>query len=164
MRKTLISVRVYIIADKFGITQNSVHTIISSYIEYCKALLIKGERVELLGLVTLVPDVILSKYKTTLAFICTEIANDLGMPYYTVFSVIREYLDSLIEEVKAGTSIEVRGLVAVYPLEQNGVVTKVHSLVSESIKSLIRSSNTPVTSVRAHTNKLLKYDINKAIS
>ena len=73
--RTRIGCQVWHIAKQYNITMTSVHDIINSYIAYCKGLVAKGERVELFGLVSIVPNVITSDYTTTLAFECEKVAD-----------------------------------------------------------------------------------------
>lgn len=160
MEKLILGCRVYRIADKYNITQVAVHSIIGRYIEYCRGLLVKGVVVNVFGLVDIVPDKILLSYNTTLAYECRGIADSLGLPSHTVYIIIKEYLDSLREDVLNGKPAELRGLVTIHPLYENGRLIRIHSAISLSIKKLLRNSNTSVESVRVHTCKALKHDIN----
>lgn len=157
--RTRIGIQVWNVADKYNIPRAVVHAIISSYLEYCKDLLIRGERVDFFGLVSLVPDVISSRYSATLAYNSSIVADKLGMPSHTVFRVMEAYIDDAIESLKHGTTVEIRSLVVCKPIYENGVVTKVHSNVSQTLKNIFQTNNTPVSSVRVHTYKCLREDI-----
>lgn len=155
--KTTLCRRVWLLADKYNIPQVSVHSIINTYIDYCKEQLYYGKEVVILGLVTLVPDKIYDKYKTTLAYDCKEIAHRVGLPSHTVYIIIREYIASLEEEILNGKSVEMRNLVTIHPIKTNGVFCKIHSAISTTIKNDISKYNLPINSVRVHTHKNLKY-------
>lgn len=159
MDKMILGCRVYAIAEKYNITQVTVHSIINNYFSYCKDLLLSGAVVNIVGLVSIVPDVILVEYNTTLAYECKGIANKLGLPQHTVYVIIKEYLDSVREDILNGKSAELRGIVTLHPLYENGKLVKVHSAISLSIKKLIATSNTRIKSARVHTSKMLKSDI-----
>lgn len=154
--RTRIAIQVYIVAEKYNVPQTTVHSIISSYLGYCKELLVRGERVDFFGLVSIVPDVLLNKYASTLAYNCAEIGRRVGVPTHTVFRIMEAYIDDAIESIKRGTTVEIRGLVVCKPIYENGVVSKIHSSVSQSLKNIFTGQKTPVTSVRVHTYKCLR--------
>lgn len=159
MHKRSLGTRVWIIADKYNIEQTQVHRIITSYISYCRDSLLNGSEVTFLHLVTMTPDIIKLDYRETLAFQCKKVSELCSISYHTVFSIIKEYLLFLQEDLMDGNSVDLRGIVTLHPLCQNGIVVKVHSSVSVSIKRDLGVLNGDVTSVRAHTHKLLKHTI-----
>lgn len=159
MHKRSFGTRVYIIADKYGIEQVQVHEIISSYIAMCRELLFKGYTVSFFNLVSLVPDYQVSDYSMTLAYQCKLLSQRLNRGYHTVFAIIKEYLDFLREDLLDGNDVTIRGLVTLHPIISNDKVVKVHSAISVSIKRDLFTENGQVTSVRAHTYKLLRYSI-----
>jgi hypothetical protein len=162
--KRPIFCRVYIIAEKYNVTQVMVHNIINSYIDYCKKQLYVGKEVQIFGLVTLVPDVVKDNYKTTLAYDCYQLAEQLGLPSHTVYVIIKEYINSLEEEILQGRNVEMRGLVALHPMTKDGVLSCIHSAISTTIKNELKTLNTPVSSVRVHTHKLLKYKLKESVA
>ena len=83
-------------------------------------------------------------------------AQRVGVPSHTVFRVMEAYIDDAIESIKNGTTVEIRGLVVCKPIYRNGVVSMVHSNVSQSLKNILVGVDTPVTSVRVHTYKCLR--------
>lgn len=159
MHKRSFGTRVWIIADKYNIEQTQVHKIISSYISFCRELLLSGNEVTFFNLVTMTPDYIISDYKTTLAYQCKKVSQSYNISFHTVHSIIKEYLSFLQEDLLDGNSIDLRGIVSLHPLCQDGKVVKVHSSISTSIKRDLASRNGDVSSVRAHTHKLLKHSI-----
>lgn len=154
--RTRIGIQVWIIADKYNISQTTVHTIINSYLTYCKELLVNGERVDFYGLVSIVPDTLSTNYSTTLAYNCSIIADRLGLPSYTVYRIMQAYIEDAIENIQNGVTVEMRGLVVCRPIYENRRVTKVHSNISQSLKNILASENTNVKSLRVHTYKVLR--------
>lgn len=154
--RTRIGIQVWIIADKYNISQTTVHTIINSYLAYCKELLVNGERVDFYGLVSIVPDNLSTNYSTTLAYNCSIIADRLGLPSYTVYRIMQAYIEDAIENIQNGVTVEMRGLVVCRPIYENRKVTKVHSNISQSLKNILVSENTNVKSLRVHTYKVLR--------
>lgn len=154
--RTRIGIQVWIIADKYNISQITVHTIINSYLSYCKELLVNGERVDFYGLVSIVPDTLSTNYSTTLAYNCSIIADRLGLPSYTVYRIMQAYIEDAIENIQNGVTVEMRGLVVCRPIYENRRVTKVHSNISQSLKNILASENTNVKSLRVHTYKVLR--------
>lgn len=152
--RTRIGIQVWIVADKYSIPKTTVHDIISSYLGYCKELLVKGERVDFFGLVSIVPDVLTNRYASTLAYNAGVVGKRIGVPSHTVFRVIEAYIEDAIDYIKQGTTVEIRGLVVCKPIYENGVVSKVHSNVSQSLKNIL--GNGLVSSVRVHTYKCLR--------
>lgn len=160
--KTLISCRVYNLSVKFNLTQTLIHTIINTYIAYCRYRVIHGERVDFVNLVSLVPDVVCDGYRTTLAYECERVALLLKLPRNTVYAIIRAYLDDLVCEVLDGKSIEMRGLVTIKPLfSVERALIGVHSAISASIRQSLKEADTEVCSVRVHTSKVLRGTILK---
>lgn len=159
--RTRIGIQVWNIANQYNITQTTVHEIIDSYLSYCKEQLLSGFRVDFFGLVSIVPDVELSRYDYTLAYECEKVANMLKLPQYTVFVVIDAYITDAINSVKSGMVAELRGLVSVKPLIVGDEIAKVHSSISQSLKLLLPYKDSPVTSFRVHTYKCLRDSLAK---
>lgn len=160
--RTRIGIQVWVIADKYNIPQATVHTIINSYLSYCKELLIKGERVDFYGLVSIVPDKLSTNYSTTLAYNCSIIADRLGLPNYTVYRIMQAYIEDAVENIQNGVTVEMRGLVVCRPIFENRKVTKVHSNISQSLKTILDSVDTDVKSFRVHTYKVLRDTLSNA--
>lgn len=152
--RTRIGIQVWLVADKYNIPQTTVHSIINSYLGYCKDLLIAGERVDFFGLVSIVPDVQTSRYAPTLAYNSKVVGDRIGVPSYTVLRVMEAYIADAIEYIKQGTTVEIRGLVVCKPIYEDGVVSKVHSNISQSLKNILDGSK--VSSLRVHTYKCLR--------
>lgn len=161
--RTRIGIQVWIVADKYNIPQTTVHGIISSYLGYCKDLLIRGERVDFFGLVSIVPNVLTSRYASTLAYNAKVVGDKIGVPSHTVFRVMEAYIEDALENIHNGTTVEIRGLVVCKPIYENGAVSKIHSNVSQSLKTILVGRNTPVTSVRVHTYKCLRDSVSSRI-
>lgn len=162
MYKMSLGARVWKIADDYNIEQVQVHKIISSYIAYCRELLLSGNEVTFFGLVTLIPNIMVSDYKTTLAYQCKEVSKVLNMGYYTVYRIVSAYLEFLHDDLLSGNPIDIRGIVSLHPICNEGKVVKVHSSISISIKRDIEIQNRDILSVRAHTHKLLKHIIKQS--
>lgn len=154
--RTRIGIQVWVIADKYNIPQTTVHTIINSYLSYCKDLLVQGERVDFFGLVSVVPNVINNNFSTTLAYNCEKIADMLALPQHTVYRIMEAYIEDAIESIQKGATIEIRGIVVCKPIYENGKVSRIHSNISQSLKNILVSNDTNVTSLRVHTYKSLK--------
>lgn len=154
--RTRIGIQVWVIADKYNIPQTTVHTIINSYLSYCKDLLVQGERVDFFGLVSIVPNVINNNFSTTLAYNCEKIADMLALPQHTVYRIMEAYIEDAIESIQKGVTIEIRGIVVCKPIYENGKVSRIHSNISQSLKNILVSNDTNVTSLRVHTYKSLK--------
>ena len=164
MEKTSIAIKVYIIAEQYDIPRTVVKSIISSYIDYCKDLILHGERVDFIGLVSVVPDVQFETYNSTLAYECMKLSDRLGIPYNTVFIIIREYINGLIDELLEVKTVEIRGIVTMKPYYENGIIGGIHASISTSIKKALAKIDSPVSSVRVHTHKLLKYNLQQVNS
>lgn len=159
--RTRIFSQVWNLAHKFDIPQTTVHSIIDSYLGYCKEALIRGERIDFFGLASVIPNTQTSQYAPTLGFICKQIANKLSLPYHTVHSVMKEYLEDAIGGLKDGVVVEIRGIVTVHPLFRDGKLIKVHSNISQTLKNSLVGRETNVTSFRACTYKSLRRKVAK---
>ena len=154
--RTRISCQVWGIAEQYNISISVAKEIINSYLNHCKVSLVNGECVDFFGIVRIVPDRIQTDYSSTLGYECLKVANSLSMPYYTVYAVIKAYLNDLLDNILNGRVAEVRGLVTVKPLLVDGKLTTVHSHISQSLKEVLQRSTSPVSSVRVHTYKSLR--------
>lgn len=154
-QKTQLGVRVYAIAKQYSIECTMVHRIITEYIEYCKLELLSGKVVDFVGLVSVVPDVVTSDYRSTMAYECSFVADRLSLPQHTVYIVIRAYLDDLLDDIFMCKTASIRGIVNIHPIQKDGKLTNIHSAISSSFKNNILKDSA-ITSVRVHTSKLLK--------
>lgn len=156
-----LGLRVYNIATQFNIEQTKVHSIINSYIEYCKESLASGRRVVLLGLVTIEPNEIFTKHQTTLAYECDILAKSIGLPSYTVYAIVKAYIDACIEDIMQGKDVVIRGLVALKTFKEPDGGMVVHSVISNCVRDYLIESKSRVASVRCHTHKVLKNNLSK---
>lgn len=157
--RTYIGCQVYKLAEVYNISQVSVRTIVDSYILYCRNRLASGGRVDFFGLAYITPEFEYVKSNITLAYECKLVADQIGFPQYTVYIVIKAYIDDLINSVLTGKTAEIRGILSVHPLMQNGCFCKIHSSVSQALKSYLYESNAVCGSIRVHTYKILKNKI-----
>lgn len=155
--RTSISTQVYTLAEKHGVTKIMVQNILHCYLEYCKDLILQGWRVDFPGVVSLVPDVIVSDFCTTLAFECEKVADALVLPPHSVYSIIKAYIDDIKDSVLGGTIYEIRGIVVIRPiLNLDNEIITVHSNISQSLRHRLEDMDTPVTSIRVHTSRAFR--------
>lgn len=164
INKRSFGARVYEIAEDNGLEQTAVNRIINSYISLCRQDLLSGIEVRFFGLVTLVPDKKSSDYIATLAWYAKQVSEQVGYPYFTVLNVIKQYLSTSKRDLLEGKSVDIRSIVSLHPLYKNNELVKVYASISTSIKEDLLEINGDVTSARAHTCKLLKYDIARQLS
>jgi len=157
--KRSFGARLYEVAENYNLNQSDVNRIVNEYITECRQDLFDGKEVRILGLVILVPNPMYSECGATLALYAKKIATKTGCPFHTVRGVVGEYIDILRNELYEGRNIDIRGLVSMHPLMRNGEIVKVHSILSTSIKGDLPYKSQYVTSVRAHTCKLLKHNM-----
>lgn len=155
--RTSISTQVYTLAEKHGVTKIMVQNILHCYLEYCKDLILQGWRVDFPGVVSLVPDVIVSDFCTTLAFECEKVADALVLPPHSVYSIIKAYINDIKDSVLGGTIYEIRGIVVIRPiLNLDNEIITVHSNISQSLRHRLEDMDTPVTSIRVHTSRAFR--------
>lgn len=154
--RTYIGCQVYKIAEAYNISQVSVRTIVDNYIVYSRGRLASGGRVNFFGLAYITPEFEYLRLNITLAYECKLVADKIGFPQYTVYVIVKAYIDDLIESVLTGRTAEIRGIMSVHPLMQDGYFCKIHSSVSQALKSYIRDSNAVCGNIRVHTYKSLK--------
>lgn len=159
VRKTSLGRRVYCIAGDNNVEQTSVSRIINSYISICREDLLNGHVINFFGLVSVIPNYVTSEYTATMAWYAKKVSEKLSMPYHTCFEVIKNYIKSLTDDLMSGKPIDIRGIVSLHPVTENGVLCKIHASISTSIKEDLLVKNGVVTSARAHTCKLLKHNV-----
>jgi len=158
--RTKIGIQVYNIAESYGVTHVMVSDILQCYLGYCRELLLAGYRVDFYGLVSLIPTPLVSDRETTMAYECSKVAEVLGLPSATVIAIISAYIEDCIFSVKSGVIAEIRGLVTMRPLLENGVVTRVRASISTYFKGQIESKDDlDLVRVRAHTYKSLRSEL-----
>lgn len=159
--KVTVQERVEAISKDFHIEKNKTNEIIAVYLDYCKKLLYSGYNVEFLNLVRLEPDIVVGDVNYTLGYQCKQVSKLCGVGYYTVFAIVKSYLEHIKEEVLEGKIAEIRGIVTIKPVVTGGVVTGIHSFSSlshaKNLEQFRKEYITDVTSVRVHTLKNLKY-------
>lgn len=159
MSTVYLNNRVLDIAKSNNIDVNMTHEIVIKYLSYCKDELFSGKVVVIPDLFRVEPDVVTSDLKSTLAYDCNLIADELGLPRHTVYTVIRGYIDDLIESIMAGDTASVRGIANIHPyMGYNGKVAGVTTAISATLKDNI-PSDAPINSVRVYTSKFLKHRI-----
>lgn len=158
-KKTSLGKRVYDIAGNNSIEQTMVNRIIGSYISTCREDLLNGHVINFFGLVSIVPDYVCSEFIGTTAWYAKKVSESTGIPYYTCRLVIKSYLDMLSNDLYENKPVDIRSIVSLHPITQDGVLCKIHAAISTSIKEDLVERNGVVTSARAHTCKLLKYKI-----
>lgn len=158
MKRTYLGCQVYNIAQQHDVPNTLVHRIITTYIEYLKECLFRGERIDIYGLVSIVPDVITAEYNKTLAYDCYIIADMLGLPRYTVYAIIKAYIEDAKASIMEGTIVELRSLVTIKPyLDSKGEkLVSVNSSVSQSLKNRLGTDGCVINSFRVHTYKVLR--------
>lgn len=151
--------RVYTIANSLNIEITLADKIIKAYLSYCKEELSSGHRVNLCGIAIIVPDYEVFDYKTTLAYRCSKIADMYCLPNYTVFQVVQGYLETVKEDIYNGKSANVYGLCTIQPLYEGGMVTRIHSSISQSLQDYLSLYG---NHARVYTNKIFKRKIKGA--
>lgn len=154
--RTYIGIQVYTLAETYNISQVSVRTIIDNYINYCRGRISKGGRIDFLGLAFVVPEFQHIQSNMTLAYECKIISESIGFPQHTVYVIVKAYIDDLIESILSGKTAEIRGILSVHPLMENGCFCKIHSSISQAFKTYLSNNNCICGNIRVHTYKSLK--------
>ena len=130
--RTALVTRVYTIANSLNIEIALVDRIVKAYLTYCKEELSRGHRVNLCGIAIIVPIMKYSDYKTTLAYRCKQIADMYSLPQYTVFQVVQGYLDTIKDDIYAGSLQMCMGFVQSNPYEKGvllrGFIPRYHKV------------------------------------
>ena len=153
--KIVLSQKVQNIAESLDLSKDMVRNILLNYIAYCRTMLIHGKRIEFLDMLYMCPDILFDDYRTTLAYECKHVADELHLPQHTVYVVVKAYLEDLEADLIAGRPIELRGLVAIKPVKKDNSYT-IHSVTSPMVKKEIQDRQTVVQNVRCFTQKALK--------
>ncbi len=157
LNKTVFGNRVYDIAYNLNIPRTEVNTIINTYISICREDLLNGHIINFVGLVSVVPDRIVTNYIGTTAWYAKCVSNMLDLPYNTVYTVISGYIQDLEDDLLSGKAVDIRRIVTLHPLcNEDNILSSVHAAISVSIKKELQVRSTGVSSVRAHTCKLRK--------
>lgn len=157
-KKSLYS-RVYKVAERLNMKQTKVAEVVNSYFTECRNDLFEGRVVRILGFATLVPDVVLDEFVCTTAMYCKRVSNTVGITYFTVREVMREYFDSCKEELFECRTVDFRRLVHIYPVSDGEKICNVHAAISVTVKADMKNISSGVTSARAHICKVLKSEL-----
>ena len=153
MEKTTLFSSVYNIAKDLHIEQTVVQRILNAYFDYCKQELCMGYRVSFSDIAIIVPKYEIVTYKATLGYICYSIAKNNGFSFNTVFTVVDTFLARLRDDIIEGKPATIRGIVTLKPYKEDGVITRVHSAISQSLQNIVKAND---NSVRAHTHQSIK--------
>lgn len=151
--RTALITRVYNVAEQLNIEKTLTDFIIKSYLDFCKKELICGHRVNFCGIALIVPDNEVFDYKTTFSYKCNQIAKINSLPHYTVQQVVMGYLNTIRDDIFNGKSANIYGMLTLTPLYQGGVVTRVHSSISQSLQEYLRGYG---SHARACTDRVFK--------
>lgn len=157
--RTALITRVYIIATNLNIEKTLVDTVIKAYLVFCKNELRCGHRVNFFDIATVVPDIEYVDYNTTFAYKCSCIAKEYSIPSITVITIIRGYLETVRDDIYNGKPANIFGIMTLTPLFEDGVITRIHSSISQSLQSdLLVFGN----HARVFTNKRFKRRVKEA--
>lgn len=151
--------RAYRVAERLNMTQTKVAEVVNTYFSECRNDLFEGKIVRIIGFATLVPDVVLDEFVCTTAMYCKRVSDIIGVTYFTVREVMREYFEGCKEELFECRTVDFRRLVRIYPIHDDEKICNVHASISVTIKADIEKFSSGVTSVRAHICKVLKSEL-----
>lgn len=157
--RTALLTRVYGVANELNIERTLVDRVVKAYLNFCKNELRCGHRVNFLDIAQVVPDIEYVDYNTTFAYKCAMVAETYSVPYYTVVSIVRGYLDTVRDDIFNGRPANIYGIMTLTPLKENGVVTRVHSSISQSLQQDLMSFG---NHARVYTNKRFKRRVKEA--
>lgn len=160
--KELYGVRVYNVAQSFGITMTSVREIIDSFVSECRLTLKSGSVLRLGDLATIRPNIIKTEYVPTLGYLSKLVADKKGLPYYTVYSVVNEYLNTVKDDILAGKNADIRKLVSFHSISLGFEQFKVNCVLSASVRNDLRSCDVPM-SARVSFSKILRSMIKEGV-
>lgn len=159
MSKRPLACLVYEVAEKKGIQQTTVKLIIETFLADCVDDIKRGLEVKILGLVTIKPLPRFSNEVKTFALRCKGVATILNLPYFTVYYVLREYVDILVDELYRGNLATMRGLVKIYPSVVDRKLTNVYCLINPKLKEALYNGDTGVKSARSHICRYLRREV-----
>lgn len=152
--KTPFRLQLRRISSQLGIDMTVVSKIIYSYIHAMRQDLLNGRIISFLGLVKLIPDVQTSESVGTSAYYSVGVSSELNLPYYTVRSVIKLYLEGLRSDLQEGKAVSIIGVATIYPSS-----TGVRSACSVSIRRDLGLGDYVVNRVRVFTCGILKREV-----
>lgn len=150
---------VLFIADETNLEQTAVRQIITTFLDLCREDLLNGRVVRFVGLVTLVPNPVLTNHVKTSAMYCKQTAEVTRYSYYVVQGVVQKYLEKLKVRLQDGWSVSLRKLCTIDPLWFTTGERTIHSTTSDTIGEELLRRGGVVQSVRAHTCRYLKRSI-----
>lgn len=157
--RTALLTRVHDVANELNIEKTLVDRVVKAYLNFCKNELRCGHRVNFFDIAQVVPDVEYVDYNTTFAYKCSVVAEAYAVPYNTVVTIVRGYLDTVRDDIFSGRPANIYGIMTLTPLRENGVVTRVHSSISQSLQQdLLNFGN----HARVYTNKRFKRRVKEA--
>ena len=142
-RKELFGARVYAIADKYGITQTTVREVINTFVDEARQVLLNGGVLRLGELAVIKPLTISSAYVPTLGYLSKKVSDKNGLPYFTVYSIIDAYLDTIKSEILCGRSADIRKLISFHVIFTGDGKFKVNCALSASLRKDLRNCSVP---------------------
>lgn len=144
-RKELFGARVYAIADKYGVTQITVREIINTFVDEARQVLVDGYVLRLGDLAVIRPTVTCSGnlYAPTMGYLSKRVSDKNGLPYFTVYSIIDEYLNTVKSEILCGRSADIRKLISFHVIFTGDGKFKVNCALSASMREDLRNCSVP---------------------
>lgn len=153
VEKKVMITRYYDVSQALNISYTITKQIVDSYIKYCKNELLRHKRVDILGVVSIIPSNEVFDYKTTISYIYNVVAKENGFTYSTVNTVMTEFFSTAKKDILSGKITTIRGLVTLHPLLVDGELSVVHASISRTLQDFLKEKG---SSARVHTNKVLK--------
>lgn len=161
--KELFGIKVWNVASEYNLTQTAVHSIINEFVETCRRLVVSGFVVRLQGLATIIPNEQLQQYIPTLGFISKIVSDTCGITYYTVYTVINAYLESVESDILIGKNVDIRKLISFHSIFVDSNKFKVNCFMSASLRNELRVRGVE-TGARASLNKMLRNKIKEGVA
>lgn len=138
-KKELFGVRVYAIAEGYGITKTSVREIVNAFTDEARQVLLDGSILRIGELAVIRPKNITNTYIPTMGYLSKKVSDKTGLPYHTVYSVIDAYLDTVKNEILSGRSADIRKLISFHVIFTVDGKVKVNCALSASVRNDLRS-------------------------
>lgn len=101
------------VSSRLNISKQSVKDILNFYQYYVLGKIDGGENVRFLNICYISKGKERPKYSETLAFVAGELAKDLGLSSYTVFRVLLDFSEQIVEDIRKDYYYRVWGIVKV---------------------------------------------------
>lgn len=141
--KEIHTVHIYTVADELNVARTTVQSVLDEFVSVVRGLIKEGYEIKFEDLASIKPVISDKKCLPTMGYICKQISDNIGVPYFTSYSIVCSYLNAVREEILNGRSVDIRKLVSFHVIFTEGDQYKVNCCLSSTVRKDLQELPVP---------------------